>query len=462
MNWLQATEIKVGIMVLVVGSLIAFMSMQVSDDPSYLGRSKKAWFLLPNADGLIKNSSVRTAGIPIGVIRDIKLQDGQARIEITYKSEIQLTTSAAAQIKSIGILGDKHVELYPGSPTDPPLPDDAQILIVKDKGSMDNLMNSVAEVTDSLKSVAESLKEATSEDGTRKHILGRIISNIERITQDVSQMTGENKDKIGEIVDQVHDVTSTLSDLVNDESEDGFKKSWKKAVASLSRIDSILKNTDDITGKINRGEGTIGKLINDDSTVEELNTALSGVSSMMDTAGKVQTGFDFHGEYLNNVKATKSYIGITIEPGLDRYYYLALVDDPAGVVEKTDTKTTSGGSTTADYSEQKTYYSKTKLTALYAKNFWDFSIKAGLIENTGGFGLDYNFYKKKMRVSLEAFDLGKAQLRAMAQYKLGHGFYVLGGVTDILDKNDSRSGYLGAGLFLTNDDLKLLLSRSPF
>lgn len=461
MNWLQATEIKVGLMVLVVGSLIALMSMQVSDDPSYLGRSKRAWFLLPNAAGLIKNSSVRTAGIPIGVIKEIRLQDGMARIEITYKSDILLTTSAVAQIKAVGILGDKHVEINPGSPTDPPIPDGGQILIVRDQGSLDNLMGSVSEVTDSLKSVAESLKEATAEDGTRKHILGRIISNIEKITQDVSQITSENKDKIGDIVDQIHDVTGTLSDLVNDESDDGFKKSWKKAVASLSRIDSVLKNADEITSKINKGEGTIGKLINDDTTVEELNTAITGVSGMLDSASKIQTGFDFHGEYLSNIKATKSYIGITVQPGLDRYYYLAVVDDPAGVVETTDTTLTTGGTST-ESSEEKTYYSKTKLTALFAKNFWDFTIKAGLIENTGGIGLDYNFYKKKMRLSLEAFDLGKAQLRASAQYKIGHGFYLLGGVTDILDKNDSRSGYLGAGLFLTNDDLKLLLSRSPF
>lgn len=458
MSFLQLPEFKVGALVLSVGALIAFMSMQVSDDPSYLGRSKTAWFLLPNASGLIKNSAVMSAGIPVGVIKDIKLQDGMARILITVKSDVPLTTSATVEIKAVGILGDKHVEVQTGSPTDPPLADGGQILNVKDKGSLDNLIASVSDITSSLKSVAETLRESVSDDGTRKHVLGRIVSNIERLTQDLSDITAENKGKINDIIDQVNSVTASLDELVNEEGEQGLKKSWKRA---LARIDSTLKNVDEVAAKINRGEGTIGKLINDETTVEDLNTAIEGVSSMVDAANRIQTGFDFHGEYMSQIRATKSYIGIQVQPGLDRYYYLAIVDDPAGVVETVDTTTTTGSAKT-ETSEEKIYRNKTKFTLLYAKNFYDLSIKGGLIENTGGFGLDYYFFQRKMRATLEAFNFAKTNIRASLQYSLFHGLYVVGGVNDALDKSDLRSGYLGAGLFLTNDDLKILLSKSPF
>lgn len=458
MSLLRLAEFKVGMLVLGVGSLIAFMSMQVSDDPSYLGRSKKAWFLLPNASGLIKNSAVKSAGIPIGVIKEIRLQDGMARIDISVKSEIPLTTSASVQIKAVGILGDQHVEVNPGSPTDPPLPEGGQILTVINTGSLDNVLGKVGEITDSLKNVADALKESVSEDGTRKHVLGRIIGNIERLTEDLSEMTSKNKGKVNDIVDQVHDITASLDELVNDESEAGLKKSWKRA---LARIDSALKNVDEISEKINRGEGTIGKLINDDTTVEEINTAVQGVNSMLGTAERIQTGFDFHGEYLSKLHATKSYIGIKIQPGLDRYYYLAVVDDPAGMVETVDVTTTIDGVETK-LSEEKVYYNRTKLTVLYAKNFWDFTIRGGLMENTGGIGLDYHTYKKKLRFSLDAFNFSKVNFRPAVQYNLFHGFYLVGGMNDALNKSELQSGYLGAGLFLTNDDLKLLLSRSPF
>lgn len=459
MGLLGTTEFKVGALVVVVGGLIGLMSMQVSDDPGFLGKSKRAWFILDNAAGLIKNSGVKTAGIPVGVVKDIRLQDGKARVDISITSDIPLTTSASVEIKSIGILGDKHVEVNPGSISDPPLPEGGQILIVRDKGSLDNVLSQVGDIAGSLKQVAEVVRESLAEDGTQKHVLGRIVKNIETITDDIKEITGENKEQIGEIVDQVNDITRTLDELINDESDEGLKKTWKK---TLVRLDSTMKNIDEVTTKINKGEGTIGKLINDETTVDELNTAISGISSLFDSAGKIQTGFDYHGEYLSSVGQTKSHIGIQIQPGLDRYYYLGFVDDPAGVVDREESTVTSGGAVVSDTQTVKRFKNKTKFTAFFAKNFYDLTIKAGLFENTGGFGVDYNFFNKKLRFSFEAFNFERAHLRASVKYDLFYGIYVTAGQQDILDKDGARSSYLGAGLFLTNDDLKLLLTKSPF
>lgn len=461
MSFLQTAEFKVGLMVLSVAGLVGYMSMQLSDDPSILRRPRKAWFLLPNASGLIKNGAVKTAGIQVGTVKDITLQDGQARVDVTVKDDVPLYSSAAVEIKSMGILGDKHVEIYPGSPTDPPLVEGGQILIIRDKGSLDNIINQVGDIATDLKDVAKNLREAVSEDGTSQHVLGRIVRNIEKLTGDLSQITSNNKEKVNDILDQVHKITTSLDDMINEEGEQGLKKTWKR---TLARIDSTMKNVDEIAAKVNKGEGTIGKLINDDTTVEELNTAIQGVSSLVDTASRIQTGFDYHAEYLSAIGGTKSYIGIQIQPGLDRYYMIGLVDDPAGVVDESSAKVidNTNGGTLADTSERKVYKNKTKLTIQYAMNFWDLTLRAGLIENSGGFGVDYAFFKRKLKLSMDAFNLEKTNLRAFAKYNLGWGFYALGGISDALDKNGVRSGYLGAGLFLTNDDLKILLSKSPF
>ncbi len=139
------------------------------------------------------------------------------------------------------------------------------------------------------------------------------------------------------------------------------------------------------------------------------------------------------------------------------------MDDPAGVVDTTRTQITgTGGGAPADYTETKTYQNKIKFTVLFAKNFWDLTIKGGLIENAGGFGIDYFFFRRKLKFTVEAFDFSKANLRSSLSYNLYRGIYVTGGINDALNKGEARSGYLGAGLFLTNDDLKLLLTRAPF
>lgn len=459
MSFFSTAEFKVGALVVSIGALIALMSMQVSDDPSFLGRSKKAWFYLDNANGLTKGSAIRSAGIPIGAIKDISLQEGKARIDVTVKSDVPLTRSAVVEMRANGILGDKYIEVNPGNASDPSLEDGGQIANVKTGGSLDDVMSQVSEITTSLKDVSKNLSEATSAEGTNKHILGRIVLNIERLTSDISGMTAENKEQINEIVDQVHDITTTIDELVNDESETGFKKTWK---SSMARIDKSLKNIEEITDKVNKGEGTLGKLISDEKTAEDVSSAIEGLSGLVDTANKTTTAFDFNGYYLDNIEEAKSSIGIQIQPGLDRYYYLAVVDDPAGVVDSKNTVTTSNG-VTNESDETVTYKNKTKFTALFAKNVFDFTIKGGLIENTGGVALDYSPFKMhRLKFSLEAFDFDNTNLRSTVSYKFRYGLYVLAGYNDILDNGGAQSVYGGAGFFLTNDDLKLLLTNSPF
>lgn len=451
---LQMPEFKVGLLVLVVAGLIAVMSMRVSEDPT-LGGAKRYWFLSPNASGLVKKSSVKMAGIPIGVITDIQLSNGIARIDIVVRDEVNLRQSAQAEIKANGILGDKYVEVSPGRSEDPALKDGDQILNVNDKGSLEGLMSQISDIGGSLKMVANSIKESVEDKGTDKHILGRIVQNIEHLTADISQITQENKGKVTEILTEIRNITKNLESTLNN-NDSGFKKNW-------ARLDQILKNVEDVTNKINQGQGTIGKLINDEKTVEEINTAVEGINNLLDTSSKLQTAVDFHSEYLGSQDAWKSYIGLKIQPGLDRYYLIQVVDDPAGVSERTDTVSTSTppGSTLA-VNEAKTHYNKMKFTLLFAKNFYNFTFRGGLIENSGGVGFDYFFFRNKLRFTTEAYEFSNMNLRTSLTYNLYKGIYVTGGVSDALNRSSRYSNYIGAGLFLTNDDMKLLMTKMPF
>jgi phospholipid/cholesterol/gamma-HCH transport system substrate-binding protein len=450
---LLAAEFKVGLLVVAVASLIAYMSLQVSDDPSFMGRSNEAWFMLPDAGGLVKNSAVKMAGIPMGVIKDIKLQDGAARVDISMRPDVKMHVTATVTIKSQGILGDSHVEITPGSPSDPPLPRGGQIMTVLDKGSLDNVINQVGDIAGNLKEVAKALRESVTEDGTRKHVLGRIVLNIEHLTQDLADISGKNKDKINDIIDEVHGITRTLNAALNDESDEGFKKVWKRTIA---HIDGTMKNLDDITGKINRGEGTVGKLVSDEETAESISHAIDGVSEMLDAVDKVSTSFDISSGYLSKVNGAKTEVNVLVQPGIDRYYLLGIVSDPMGVAQTV--QTTDTGSQTANYTETKVYSNSYKINAEFAKTFYNFTFRAGLIENYGGFGFDVALWRNKLQLKVDLFNFSQLNVQPVVRYDVWKGIYLFGGIYDALNNSGLQSSYLGAGLFLTNDDLKLLLT----
>lgn len=450
---LQMPEFKVGLLVLVVAALIAVMSMRVSEDPT-VGGAKKYWFLSPNASGLVKKSAVKMAGIPIGVIKDIRLSQGIARVDIVIRDEVDLRQSARAEIKANGILGDKYVEISPGSPEDPPLANGDQILNVNDKSSLDGLLTQISEIGTSLKMVALTLKESVQDEGSEKHILGRIVKNIDRITGDLAGITHDNKERVSEILAQVNSVTKSLDSALS-HGDSGFKQTW-------SRLDKVLRNVEEVTAKINQGQGTLGKLINDEKTVEEINSAVEGINNMLDASNKLQTSIDFHSEYLGSQDLWKSYIGMKLQPGLDRYYLIQVVDDPSGVRERTNTVSTSNPGSTVEVDQTHTNYNKMKLTLLFAKNIYNFTVRGGMIENSGGVGLDYFIWRNRFRLTAEAFEFSKLNLRTSLTYNIYKGIYLTGGVTDALNKSGRYSNYVGAGLFLTNDDMKYLMTKMSF
>jgi phospholipid/cholesterol/gamma-HCH transport system substrate-binding protein len=457
MSFLTTPEFKVGLLVLIVSAIIAGMSLTASDQTTYLGGSKEAWFAIDDASGLIRNSRVRMAGIPVGYIREIRLENGKARVEMILQGDLPLNSSARVEIRPNGILGDKHVELISGDPRDPPLRSGEQILVVDDRASVDRLISEVSKITNSLSAVAESVRSAV--DGEKDKPLGRIIGHLERLTGDLSELTRDHKGSVSEILENLRDTTASINELINDDSQASVKGSLQTA---LKRLDTSMRNIEEITGKIQRGEGTIGKLLTDDTTVEEINTAVANINNLLEVSNKMQTAIDYHSHYLVSEGDAKTFISLRVQPGLDRYYEIGVVDDPRGVTERTVTTTTTDGGAPTVVREDRRFQDRVLFNALFAKNFHNLTVKGGIIENSGGFGFDYALFRNRLRLSVEAFDFTRLNLRASARYSVFHGVYVTAGGEDLASPNGRSTAFFGAGLFLTNDDLKFLLTRMPF
>ncbi len=445
MNLIGSPEFKVGILVVIVSGLIGVMSIKVAEGPGVLAGDKEVHFVVDDAGGLVKNSAVKMAGIKVGVIDEIELVDGKAKVHLVLDGDVPLTTSGKVELRSDGILGDKHVELVPGSPTDPEVKENSQLPMSDTQAGLDNIMKEVGKIAQSLNQLGDNLNKATSGDGDPNTPVGRIILNIEKLTKDLAEVSAENKEKINNIIARVDSLTTNLDTYINQES--------------LARIDKSIQNIEEITTKINEGEGTVGRLINDDETVEKINTAVAKVNDFLGGADKMEMSIDYHSEYLADVDLTKSYLGVKIKPGLDRYYDIQVVDDPRGVVRKTKTETNLSPT------EEKTvtFYNKIKLTALFAKNFYNFTIKGGLIENSGGVAFDYHLFDRRLTLSAEFFDFDDLYIRSFARLNILDGVYLIGGGDNLMSSGDtSSSAFVGAGIFITNDDLKTLASFASF
>jgi phospholipid/cholesterol/gamma-HCH transport system substrate-binding protein len=228
-----STEAKVGILVLVGIILLLFMSFRVSRLERLKGEVYTALF--PSVSGLVINANVEVAGVPVGRVEKISLEKGMARVWMKI-GQAQPHTDAEAAVKTHGILGDKYVEIKLGSPGAPLLQPGAEISKVRSVPDMDELLTSLESAARGMADLGESLHEAVGGE--------------------------EGRNKIKEIVANLQEASAGLKEMVQD---------------NKGKINDIVANLDDITTKVKKGEGSLGKLVNDDTLYNETEKTLRKV-----------------------------------------------------------------------------------------------------------------------------------------------------------------------------------------
>ncbi len=459
MKWLLSPGLRVAIFVVFTTGIVAGMALRVTNDPSWKGPTRRAWFYVEDASGLQSRSMVMMGGMRVGVIKKIILERDRAKVFVVVEDQAVITTSTRVEIRPDGILGDKHVELVAGNFADPALPNDAQIADVEDRASVDRLIIQVTRISKAVAQVAENFKQAVN--GNVGKPLGRILRDLDHLTSDLAHLTQTKKGEMGEIVEGVHAITRTLNGLLSGKGNNDMIASLKTAMKSIQKVEKSIQNLEAITGKINGGSGTIGKLVNDEETVSEVMETVSTVNAYLDEINKLQTTYDFHSQYLGTGAGYKTTIGILIEPGPDRFYELGVAYDPVGVNEAT-LANTDGNPQNPNVHQSIRFEDALRFNVLFGKRFGNWSVKAGLLESSAGGAIDYSIAKGRFDVMVEALSFPNTNLRATLKGEVWKGLYAYGGVDDIFDQKHRFGPFIGLGYSINSEDLKVLLAAVTY
>ncbi|MFP4396485.1 MAG: MlaD family protein [Desulfonatronovibrio sp.] len=497
----MSVEVKVGMFVFIAIILLAYMTTQITRGRMLSSDMYTVFVQFENVSGLKTESPVEIAGIDIGMVRDISLDNNQARVALAIRPDVQIYGDAKATIRTRGVLGDKFVEISPGSPRTEKLQDQDRIDRSTQPTDLDQLMTRVGDIADDLRIVSTSVANVfggpEGETGMRE-----IFTNFREAADQLNQLVQANTRGIEAIVSNLQDFSTDLAEISQTNKQgikhivDNFETASRDLNAALTRMDSILESAqhgegpvatllqdkkmsqdmkqtvaalESVSRKINDGQGTLGKLISDDETGRKVDDALDGINEVLDRYDRFQTVVDFHTEYMFESGDTKSYLNLTLQPGEDMFYLLSLIDDPKGRTQTTETitktRTNKGAWTVAEEIEDKTEKDRLKFSAQLARRWDNFILRGGIIESKGGFGADYFLWDDRIKIYMDAFDFGsddRAHLKAGANLYFLNNFYMTAGYDDFISKNDkNRSFFGGLGFYFTDEDLKYLLSSVP-
>lgn len=111
-------DFTVGLFVLLGLLAIVFMAIQIGGN-RFLGSGlRPVEAIFSNVGGLNEGSNIMIAGVKIGTVGKITLDPNtlKARVQLLVNDDIELFDDATAAIKTNGLIGDKYVSIYPGTP----------------------------------------------------------------------------------------------------------------------------------------------------------------------------------------------------------------------------------------------------------------------------------------------------------------------------------------------------------
>jgi phospholipid/cholesterol/gamma-HCH transport system substrate-binding protein len=463
-----SAEAKVGLLVLIGSAVLLWMTFSVGKYEFGERKGYTVQAVFDSVAGLDAKAAVRMAGVKIGTVERVELEDSRAKVTVRIYPDVKIQRGTKAMVKTLGLLGEKYVELVPPetSAKEAAVPEGSRyyqegerIQATVSPSDVDKLINQLSSISDDVKQVTASLRQVFgSERGTRS--MEDILADLRQTTANIQEFSHVLRSDGSEVVTRLNNLVASLNGVVAD-NRDNLKVTMENVREASKNAELALASIENTARKIDRGEGTLGKLVSNDSMYNNIDSTAKGLGDITSHFERLRTVIGFRSEYM--FPDFKSYFSLDVKPTFDKYYTLEVISDPKYKFTQTITSTNPPGTTVT----QDTYENKFLFSILFVKRWGNLALRMGLMESTGGVGGEYYMMNDKIKFSLDAWNFASKEpgnlnthLKATVTYNLNKLFFLNAGYDNILN-SDRASAFVGAGLRFDDEDLKYLMGTVP-
>jgi len=273
-------EVKIGLTVL-LAIIVAIVGFRFMRDVPIFRQTLEVSAVFERGDGINRGSLVNLKGVKVGSVSRVRLTpENRVRVTMQLNEDLQIPENSVAHLTSLGIVEGKSIVIQLGDSENN----------VEYGGEIDGeYIEGVTEVLGSkgeqlAGDVSESLSEfnqflrqlnATLDDETRTSV-DQTLKNADETMKILSETLNNNQRDIDNAIKSASRTMMQLDTLTTDNRPrvDSLLASLEENVSELHKVRTELEeataNLNQILDKVNRGEGTMGKLVNDPSLYENL------------------------------------------------------------------------------------------------------------------------------------------------------------------------------------------------
>lgn len=277
-----SNELKIGLVVL-FAIFIGYMGFRIMKDEPIFSQVNVLYTKFDTVEGLIRGSNVYLNGFKIGTVREMQylVQEDSALITLNITEDIQLPKGSMAQLASPDFLGSSTIRIIKSNSSES-LEWGSYLKGIQKEGLLNTFTDRGTAISDSvtvtITLLNEKLRALDFLNQQSSNDIGSALSNVKQTSDYLLEAVTSNSDELSEMIGSAKRSLETIENI-SDSSRASIEQSIKNLevlsveMSQLTRELSATSTTlNSVLEKMDRGEGSLGLLLNDPSLYENVDS----------------------------------------------------------------------------------------------------------------------------------------------------------------------------------------------
>lgn len=294
-------EVKVGLVtVIAIGCFLYGFNFLKGKD--LFSSQRKFYAVYHDIDGLVEANPLMINGFRVGMVGDIKLANdtsGLVIVTLVLNDDVKIPKNSIAKVISSDILGSKAVQLMLGKSPEYAVAGDTlqsaqeENLKAAVNKTIAPLQKKASELLSSIDSVMIVVQQVFNESARQNlaksfESIKLAIGSLQTTSYRLDTLVIDERVKISSILTKINVIATTLANnsdklgnVINNFSNISDSLAKSNLTSAINNADVALEQASTILTKINKGEGTMGMLINNDSLYRKLDQSAADLDKLM-------------------------------------------------------------------------------------------------------------------------------------------------------------------------------------
>lgn len=281
-------EVRTAILV-ISGLLLLIYMYNFLKGENLLDSSRTYYVTYNNVGGVSPATLITINGLTVGKVQEINFTEdgsGKLKVRLSIDSDFQFSKNSIAELYDNGLIGGKAIAIVPAFDNAENAINGGNLLGTTKGGLTDLISDAVGPLQEKMESIMvsadttltsiNSILDKDTKSNLKAAIAGltSTINSFKKTSESLNNLIKNNEQKLNATLSNVEKITTNISSL----TEDLTNANLGETVASLQ---STLTNFDNMLTSIEKGEGSVGKLLNDDELYKNLNGTMKEMEELL-------------------------------------------------------------------------------------------------------------------------------------------------------------------------------------